>query len=237
MVNKQFFMLYKKNIILFLCCAVTIIIGSGCSFNKTQPSQYLEITNQKFKDDINKNITSLYPDRFKAIHRVILTFLEKEYVLDGYLFVDRPSREVKLIAQNDLGGIIFDVHFIKNVEKTIHSNISMLGEKRLEKSVLRDLETLYLEEPFPSPTLFSDQHKNFVLSQKEGPITKELIYKQINGHVRYRLNEIRHLENKKCVYTISLKYGTGSNNLYPEFIVIQDISMKYKLQINVRYII
>lgn len=232
MVIDQFSISHPKKIILLLCCTIAIIMGSGCSLDKTR---YKEITQPKLKDEINKNITNLYPDRFKAIHHVILTLSGKDYVLDGYLFIDRVSREIKLIAQNDLGGIIFEVHYIKNIKKMIHINVNTLKKEWLEKSVLRDLEILYLKEPFPSPTLFYDQHENLVLSQKEGQITQEFFYRQINRQVKYRLNGIRHLANGKCVYTISLKYSTVSNNPYPEFILIKDTKMKYKLQINVRY--
>ena len=232
MVNNQFSILCKRSIILLLCCAVSIITGSGCGLYK---NQYKVIPHPELKNDINKSITDLYPDRFKAIHHVILTLSGKDYVLDGYLFIDRANREIKLIAQNELGGIIFEVHYIKNIKKIIHINANMLKKNWLEKSVLRDLETLYLKESFPSPTLFYDQHGSLVLSQKEGRITQEFLYKQINRQAKYRLTEIRHLANGKCIYTISLKYSTVSDNPYPEFILIKDTKMKYKLQINVQY--
>ena len=228
-------MVNKKYIIILLSCTVSIILGSaGCSLYETRG---IVITNPELKDGINNSIINLYPDKFKAVHHVILTLSGKDYVLDGYLLVNRTRREIKLIAQNDLGGIIFNLHFIENSKKTIDINADMLKKNWLEKTVLRDLETLYLKEPFPSPTLFSDQHKNFVLSQKNGPVTQELIYKRINKQDRYQLNEIRHLKNKKCIYSVSLKYGNSSNNLYPEFILIKDAKMKYKLQINVLYFI
>ncbi|MCD4677915.1 MAG: hypothetical protein K8S18_18255 [Desulfobacula sp.] len=232
MVNNQFSISCNKKFIILLFCIVSIIAGSGCSLHKTQ---YIQITHQKLKNDINKSITSLYPDRFKALHRVILTLSGKNYVLDGYLFIDRPNREIKLIAQNDLGGIIFDIHFIKNIKKTININANMLKKNWLEKTVLRDLETLYLKEPFPSPTLFSDEHGNLILSEKQGQITQELIYKQINRPIKYRLNKIRYLKNKKSIYTVNLEYGTNPDNLYPEQILIKDAKMKYNLQITIRY--
>ncbi len=232
MVSDQFSISHPKKIVLLLCCTITIIMVSGCSLAKTR---YMEAAHPKLKNEINKSITNLYPGRFKAIHHVILTLSGKDYVLNGYLFIDRTSREVKLIAQNDLGGIIFEVHYIKNIKKMIRTTVTTLKKEGLEKSVLRDLKILYLKEPFPSPTLFYDQHGTLVLSQKNDRLTQEFLYKQINRQEKYRLNEIRHLVNGKCVYTIALKYNTVSNNPYPEFILIQDTKMKYKLQINVQY--
>ena len=169
-------MVNNKYIILFLCCTISIVLGSaGCSFYKPE---YIEITHQKIKNNINNSITNLYPDKFKAIHHVSLTLSGKDYVLDGYLFIDRPNREIKILAQNDLGGIIFNIHFIENIKKTIDINVDMLKKNWLEKTALRDLEILYLTEPFSSPTLFSDKHKNFVLSQKNGRDSR--VYLQTN---------------------------------------------------------
>ncbi|MBU1341831.1 MAG: hypothetical protein KKE44_19990 [Proteobacteria bacterium] len=155
--------------------------------------------------------------------------------MNGYLSVDRPNREINLIAQNDLGGIIFDVHFIKNVETSIRITANMIKKKWLETSVLRDLETIYLKEPFSSPTLFSDQHGALILSEKQGQITHELIYKKINSPEYYQLAEIRHLKNRRCIYAVNLKYGSAHNNLYPEIIFVRDTKMNYTLQITVQY--
>lgn len=232
MVDTLFSILRKKKIVHLLYFALAVFTSSGCALNKTLSGQSPppEILN-----DLNKSITTLYPDRFKALHHVILTFSGKDYVLDGYLFIDRPGRKINLIAQNDFGGIFFEIQYIKNVEKTIHINVNMLKEKWLEKSVLRDIETLYLMEPFPSPVVLYDVHKNLVLSQNKGQITQELRYSKIDTFAPYRLYEIRHLTDNKCFYTINLQYGTDSANPYPEFIIIKDTKLNYTLQINIRY--
>jgi len=232
MVTFQFFILYKKTSLLLLCCAATIIMGSGCTLHKIRS---IEINDLTLKNEINQSITDAYPDRFKAIHRVILTIAGKNYVLNGYLFVDRPGREIKLTAQNDLGGIIFDLHFIKNLKKKINVNVNMIKQEWLENSVLRDLEILYLAKPFVSPLLFSDQNDNFILSKEDGQITQQFIYKQIQKPLKYRLMKIRHMKNGKCVYMADFKYGTAADNLYPDVIIIKDTKMEYNLQINVRY--
>lgn len=223
---------HKKKMVA-LWCAVLIFISSGCSVHK---SRRIEIGDTNLKNDINCSITGLYPDKFKAIHRVILTLAERSYVLNGYLSVDRLNREIKLIAQNELGGIVFDVDLIENGEKKIHTNINAIKKQWLEKSVLRDLETLYLAKPFFSPALFSDQHENFILSQKEGRITREYWYKQFQISEQYQLNEIRHLKNGHSIYTVKFKYAADNDMGYPEIIIIKDITMRYNLQINVQYL-
>lgn len=230
MVNTLFSISLKKNIIRLLYFTLAVLTISGCSFEK---AGQMKIPQPEILTAINKSITTLYPDRFKALHHVILTFSGKDYVLDGYLFIDRPGQEIKLIAQNDLGGILFEIHYIKNIEKMICSNISLLKEKLLEKSALRDLEALYLKEPFRSPELSYDSNGNLVLSQKENQITQTLLYSKQDCSTQYQLNEIRYQENNEYFYTIHLQYDT--DNPYPIFILIKDTRMKYSLQINVRY--
>ena len=43
-------------------------------------SVFQEIIHKKQKDDIFNSLNGLYPDRFKAMHRVILTLSGKDYV-------------------------------------------------------------------------------------------------------------------------------------------------------------
>jgi len=233
MVTFQVFILFRKISLLLVCCFVTIIVGSGCNSHKTR---LIEINDHTLKNKINQSIIDAYPDRFKAIHRVILTLAGKNYILNGYLFVDRPGNVIKLIAQNDLGGIIFDLHFIKNLKKKINININTIKLEWLENTVLRDLEILYLVNTFESPILFSDQNDNLILSQKEGQITQEFMYKKRHNSLNYRLMKIRHMEKGKYVYEADFKYGTIVDNLYPSIIVINDKKMKYNLKINVRYL-
>ncbi|MEN8210354.1 MAG: hypothetical protein ABFR31_01435 [Thermodesulfobacteriota bacterium] len=169
------------------------------------------------------------------MHRVILTLSGKDYVLNGYLSVNRPNRELKLIAQNDLGGIIFDVHYIENIEQQIYNNLKSIKNEWLRKSLLRDIRTIYLLESCSSDTLFSDQQGNFILSREQGILTEELIFKPVKEETRYRLHGIRHLKNGKSVYQVDFEYGTKDNIYYPEFIFIKDTRMRYSLRINVQY--
>lgn len=234
MVNDQFYKSLLKAAACLFYCMVFISICTGCSLKKTP---YQEIIHKKQKDTILNSINGLYPDRFKAIHRVILTLSGKDYVLNGYLSVNRPNRELKLIAQNDLGGIIFDVHYIENIEQQIHNNLKLIKNEWLRKSLLRDLKTLYLLESCSSDTLFLDQLGNFILSREQGILTEELVFKSFKEQPRYRLYKIRHLKSRKLVYQVDFEYGTKGNILYPEFIFIKDTKMRYSLRINIQYFI
>lgn len=233
MVTFQVFKIYRKISLFLLCCAITAIVGSGCSSHDIQLIENRDLT---LKNEINQSIIDTYPDQFKAIHRVILTLSGKNYVLNGYLFVDRPNREIKLIAQNDLSGVIFDLHYIENRRKKINIAANKIKQEWLENSVLRDLEILYLAKPFVSPTLFSDENDNLILSQKTGQVTQAFVYKQTRKPLKYRLMQIKHMKNGKYGYHIDFKYGTAVDNRYPDVIIIKDTKMKYKLQINVRYL-
>ncbi|MCF6248084.1 MAG: hypothetical protein L3J69_12085 [Desulfobacula sp.] len=232
MVNCQFFRPCKKVMVCLFCCIVFFVSNSGCS---VKGDHYQEITHQKQKKDILNTVADLYPDQFKAMHRVILTLSGKDYVLNGYLSVNRLNRELKLIAQNDLGGIVFDVHYIENIKNKIHNNIRLIKNEWLEKSLLRDLKTLYLLEPHLSDTVFADRRGRFILSRKEGLVTKKMIFRPIKKQAQYRLREIIHLKNGKRIYFINFEYGKQGENSYPEFIFIKDTRMRYSLKIYVQY--
>lgn len=232
MVNDQFYKSLFKTAACFFYCMIFVSIFTGCSLKEIP---YQEIIHKKQKDTILNSINGLYPDRFKAIHRVILTISGKDYVLNGFLSVNRPNREFTLIAQNDLGGIIFDVHYIENIEQQIHNNLKSIKNEWLRKSLLRDLKALYLLKACSSDTLFSDQQGNFVVSREQGTLTEELIFKPVEEQARYQLNGIRHLKNGRSVYQIDFEYGTQDNIYYPEFILIKDTKMRYSLRINIQY--
>lgn len=205
----------------------------GCSMKNPQPQEVI-LENQR--NDINNSVADLYPDSFKAVHRVILTLFGSDYVLNGYLSVNRPNREFKLIAQNDLGGIVFDIHYIENKKQQIQNNLKSIKNEWLVKSLLRDLKNIYLLTSFPSDKMFINQHEDIILSQKQGSLTRELIFK-LKKKMRYRLCEIRHLNNREIVYWVNLEYGTKAGASYPEIILIKDKRMKYSLRMKVQYLL
>jgi hypothetical protein len=233
MVNDQFYRSLLKAAACLFYCMIFICIYTGCSLKET-PDQ--EIVYKKQKNTILKSINDLYPDRFKAIHRVILTFSKKNYVLNGYLSVNRSNREIRLIVQNDLGGIIFDVYYIENTVQQIHNNLKLIKNEWLRQSLLRDIKTLYLLKSCSSETLFLDQQGNFILSREQGMLTEELIFKPVKAQTRYQLHGIRHLKNGKPVYKVDFEYGTNGESYYPEFILIKDTKMRYSLRINIQYL-
>lgn len=217
---------------IFCSGLIFFIICSGCTVSKIK---YTKTGSPALKHKLNKSIQNIYPDRFKAIHRVLLTFSKKKYILNGYLSIDRSGRQIKLVAENDMGGVIFDVYYIENKKTTIKTNIAMIKKKWLGKTVLRDIKTIYLLKPFQSPTLFIDQYDNLILSQKTGSIIKELVYTSAGEQKESRLSQIRHLENGTYIYTVKFEYSNTSDNLYPQHILIHDKKMKYSVQINTRY--
>lgn len=215
---------------------------SGCN-RKLQVS---EIQDEPLIQKLNSCSRHMYPDNFKAVHHVVLTLFGKNYALNGYLKVNRAEKELHLIAQNDLGGTLFEVHTHKGTS-SILSKTAFLKTPWLEKSVLKDLEILYLYEPFVSPRISMGPGSTIVLSEHWQGITREYRYKKSGSEkMIYQLTGYRHLKNNKPVYTVAYDYdedygagGSGSdeknNGTCPSFITIENISLNYQLKISVQY--
>ncbi len=223
---------------LSLALVVLFILLAGCS-PKTPLSTPLEKIQDKGLSELNRGILHQYPNRFKAVHHVALTLLGKTYVLNGYLSVNRLEKQIHLIAQNDMGGTLFEIHTQRG-ETSIQSKTKFLKTSRLEKSVLKDLENLYLNTPLVSPA-FSLTHDNlFLLSENQGGICRKFLFKKKSSHQNnhqqnnYKLMGYRQVKNRKEIYAITYGYDE-KNNDHPSFIAIENHTLHYQLKINIQY--
>lgn len=208
---------------------------SGCSHDNGKLRTCDNMTTGKEYQDVLNSVSNLYPDRFKAVQRVILTFAGRDYVLTGYLLIDRPKREIKLILQNDLGGIVFDMHYIENQLKHIQSNLKTVNGKWLEKTLLRDLKTIYLFKPLPKDLLLLEQPDTYIWERQNNKNKNKLLLKPSRGSTLYRLQEIKHFKGDSQIYSVVFRYESENQIHYPEHIFITDAKMNYTVKINVRY--
>lgn len=217
-------------------------ILAGCSTNPSISEPQEEIQNNGLISELNRNLSYQYPNRFKAVHRVALTIAGKSYVLNGYLTINRANKQIHLIAQNDMGGTLFEVH-TQEGETHIQSTTDFLKTSWLEKSVVKDLENLYLPPPLPSPALSLNQDKIFLFSKNQaGRIHREYQFKKTasrqnedNPQKGYRLTGYRQVENNKEIYSVSYIYDKKNDGRYPSFIAIEDHILNYQLKINIQY--
>lgn len=180
-------------------------------------------------------LTNMYPDMFKARHRAILTVRNKDYVLNGFLSVNRINRQITLMAQNDLGGTVFDCRLTDGQNTEINGGIGLLNPQWIEKTLARDLKSLYLQTASDFDTVFSGKDQELVLSRVKGDIEEKLFFTPFHPSTgEIRLDRIRHLKKGKPVYGIDFSYGPEYKT-YPEFIQISDHRMRYQIKIQVEY--
>jgi len=183
---------------------------------------------------LNHQIKQGYPAEFKAVHHALLTIAGRDYLLKGYLAVNRKEKRISLVAQNDLGGTLFEL-FSQKDEHRITVNTGVVKKTWIETSALKDLTTLYLAEPFTSPQLRTDKNGNTVLFETRTGITRKRIYRKPTGQKeRYRLMGIREIQENQCRYAVDLSYDK-KDPLHPDTVVITDRTMHYRLKINVHY--
>ncbi len=220
------------------------ILLAGCS-TKPQISAPPpgKIEDQGLISKLNIGIPNQYPNRFKAVHHVALTLLGKTYVLNGYLSVNRLEKQIHLIAQNDMGGTLFEIH-TQGGETSIQSNTNFLKPSWLEKSVLKDLENLYLNTPLPSPALSRGHDNLFLLSENQEEVCQRYLFKkepirQTSGQNYYKLMGYKQIKNRKEIYAIAYSYdGKNTGRIteqYPSFIALEDHTLHYQLKINIQY--
>ncbi|MFO7749231.1 MAG: DUF3261 domain-containing protein [Desulfobacteraceae bacterium] len=213
--------------LLFLC-ALTV---SGCMPQKpmAEPPPPSALAKR-----LNKEIKQEYPVEFKAVHHALLTIAGRDYPLKGYLTVSRKDRNLSLVAQNDLGGTVFEL-FSQNSHHQITVKRGTIKKKWIEKSVLKDLTTLYFAEPFASPRLFTDKNGRAVLFETRKGITRKRIYRRTPEQKSgYRLTGIRETQEEQCRYAVDLSYDK-EDHLHPDTVVIHNRTMHYRLKINVHY--
>lgn len=179
----------------------------------------------------------MYPDQFRAIHRVILTLGGSDYVLNAYLSVNRVRKKISLVAQNDLGGTVFDVNFTENKEPQVNSNIKAIRPEWLKKTLLRDLRVLYLYEPQPLDKLLHDPAGIYILSsmQKGGIEQRAKFSRPKNFSGLFLHMGTVHYDNNKLIYRVKSGYGSAKHPSLPDSVVIEDTKMRYMAKINIQY--
>lgn len=192
---------------------------------------------EKISQQVFSSAMATYPKKLRVLHHVILTLADKDYVLNGYLSVDREKKEIRLIAQNDLGGIVFDVHYMENEIHQVNSNLKSIREEWLETTLLRDLKTIYLFEPSPDDRIVTEQPESVIVYRQEGDDEKEFIFCPSNSPVPFRLQKIQHFQNQELYYCVTFDYTSEKNPGYPGYIFIEDTRMRYSLKINVLYLL
>ena len=198
------------------------------------------IEDKALKPSLRQQLESLYPDTFRAIHRVVLTLRGKSYVLNGFLTIDRKNRAVTLLAQNDMGGMVFDVHSQGERSPVIHTYLPGIRPEWLEQNMVRDLKMLYFLKMPAISELYREAESNTVVrhilcSRDCSGQTQEMVFTSSQDNTPCQLTEIRRFKNQHPIYSIRFNYDEDSCEIRPNSALIADTNMNYSLKINIRY--
>ena len=225
---------FKKKLIIWLVFIILVLSLNGCSFSKKTVGLFTN--NPKLANEINNSINIIYPDNFKIIHHTVLDLAGKNYVLNGYIIIDKKLGKFSINAQNDLGGTIFKIFYIEKSIPEILIEINAFKEWMLKKSVMKDLKYLYLSQPFPMPLLIIDDNNTYKLVQKnKNGIDEERVFIKLENENKYLLKSYSKIKSGNKIYKIQLKYKKIAAGNLPDTISIIDKKMHYKLSIKTQY--
>jgi hypothetical protein len=226
-------MVKQKKINPRIVCWIIIfaLVFAGCSVQK-QPKHHHGIQAPEMVRELQNRLSDLYPNRFNALHRVGMNIQGKTIVLKGYLKVDRPAGDVDLIAQGEMGGSLFEVS-IRGGKTDLIKVSEPFKPQWIEQSAARDLMHLYLIPDFHNPVAFTEALGLNLFDTDENENRIYIFRKGENGGLK--LSEFCRKQNNRTVYKIEYTYAPESD--FPSFIKLENRTLDYTLEINVRYMV
>lgn len=206
------------------------ILLHGC---QSIPREYgAPVEDEALATDLRRVVEKMYPQRFRSVHRVILSARGRQFDLNGYVLVSRPS-EVRLIASGDFGGAAFEVLCNASGVATLLRNPAGLRRKWLADGAARDAALIYLTTPSPEAKLvrYDGNSLGLVEEQPDGTIEEFLFDasgRRLTGYGRW--------ERGRCIYRAEFFYEGFSpkwRGSAPSVIKITDRRMNYRLMIRV----
>jgi hypothetical protein len=210
--------------------AFSSVLFAGC---KTVPYEGgVPFQDNALAEDLRRNLNSLYPPSLRAVHRCILTVRHVQLGLTGYL--STRAGDTRMVATNDFGNTLFEVHFADKTGASIVRNTVGLPRRFLKEAPLRDAEVIYHRRPSEEATL--TRHKGNVIALVEklddGRIEEFHFDGDTHRLVRYVL-----FRKGRCLYEASFssyeKMPEWPDSDIPRAIEIKDHAMNYELAIQV----
>jgi len=213
---------------------ISLIVGAGCAVNKTRTQDLCdpEIKVSGQTDILIDLILKQYPDRFNALHRASLNVRGKTVILKGFLKVDRPCREIHLLAQAEMGGTLFEVHILDGRPDTVVVN-GFFKKNWLEESVVQDLKHLYLSPTFEAPVVMTGKSGGMILTDYKDGLIRSHVFTP-KGKEEFLVSGYRQLKKKRLEYEIGYHYDQDA--LLPKFITVKNNKLNYTLSLEVRYL-
>ena len=209
-----------------LCC----VLLHGC---QSIPREYgAPVKDESLAANLRRVVEEMYPQHFRSVHRVILSARGRQFDLNGYVLVSRPS-EVRFIASGDLGGTAFELLRNADGEVTLLRNSAGLRRSWLTDGAARDAALIYLTTPAPESKLVRYDGNSLGLIEEHPDGTVEEFRFDASGR---RLTGYDRWERAKRIYKAEFFYEGSSprwRGSAPSVIKITNHRLNYRLMIRV----
>ena len=172
-----------------------------------------------------------YPESFNAIHRATLTVRGRQFILDGFIRVDRG--EFRTIAANSFGTTLFEIRGDGAGNNTVVRNDPSLDSEALRAGPGRDIHTIYFARPAPSDELIQLRNNAYaIVGERPGGMRIEFEFDPVTR----RCMSITERRNIRPVRRISFGEYTAPDDAgcsYPQKIRIENPRGRYRVDIRV----
>lgn len=205
------------------------LVSQGCPSIPYDRGSSIE--DKKLQPLLVRQMKGLYPQSFRAVHRVILKVRDREFVFEGYVLVKRPHR-IRLLAKGSMGGTAFDAVYGPEKKSFILQNPAGLQSSWIKEGALRDVSALYL-------TSWLD--KAFLVRHKSGAVG--LVYERPDAlreeflfdGATHQLTDYFLARGDECLYRIEFSKALSSeeSSATPKTLHITDYNLGYHLTVQV----
>ena len=137
-------------VILALCGAN---VAAGCSsIAAFDPGEPLE--DPALRQRLIDRVKTLYPPRFRTVHRAVVTVHSKDVPLTGIIAVEQPDR-LRMIGRHDFGGTVFDLLSTPRTPAAVLSAVDPFPAQALLEGALADARLICIPVATDSANLRS----------------------------------------------------------------------------------
>ena len=221
--------LHRQRQAAWLALLAGLLLTWGCRAAAPPAGQML--LDPDLARELRDRAAHLYPASFRAVHRALLTAGGRQFLLDGYLTVQRPG-SFRLVAKGDMGGTVFEIVKEPGQKARVVRNPMGLRPSWLTEGAARSLEALYLAQPGPEARLVRQPGGSLALVQDlpDGQQEQFLFQEDSRRWVRYAL-----FSQDRCLFRADFAYGEAgpTGPARPRTVSIADYSWKYQLTLTV----
>ena len=127
-----------------LALAAALAILGGCA---TMPAdEHVAPADAELARELKKSMDCMYPPRFNAVHRALLTIRGRQLAMIGYVSAERSGR-LRLAAAGDLGGTIFEAERGADGGRRVLRRVPSFPQEWVTDGALRDAALICGERP------------------------------------------------------------------------------------------